>query len=211
MRSSLSEWFAPWVARHIARHPNAGLPDPAANAVLYEAWRNELRRRGVHDAEVADEASERLMGTKHYPAEHFAKLVELAVKVYADRRQAGDLDVRVGESPLEEARRRGRGCGWCHGEGWATVWPRPGYGDERTPPHVAATCVCPVGQAVRRLLPADLARRTPLLADAIEGRGAWRADRPGLDGYEPSPETLAIFSRSRNLRAALGEMVRTPA
>lgn len=206
----LSDWFEDWLERHLQRHPSAGLPDPRTNTIYYDAWRNELRRRGVHERDVAEEASERLMAKKHYPSDHFSSLVEFAVKIYAERRQAGDLDAPLGESTIEEVRRRCRDCEWCGGQGLAPVHLRANREDDRTPRCVAATCVCAAGMATRRLYSADLARRTPLLADALEGRGAWRADDPRLDDYTPDAETMAIFAHAPRLRALLAGSFRTP-
>lgn len=118
----IEDWFPDWLSEHHTRHSHALLPALATEEgqVVYKAWVSVFRKRGIMDLAIATEASERLLGeTLKYPREHFPKLVELAVAIYAERRPSGSEE----GTPSErfDAEKRSGDCEGCQGCGLASV------------------------------------------------------------------------------------------
>lgn len=151
------DWFHCWVVRHVRRHVTRGLPNTLANGDYYDAWRAAFERAGV-DEKAADEASILLATKKHYKADHFAALYELAVGL-AGRSAPGSLD---GDKLAA------RDCGHCGGMGCVGV-TEPVY-------HAvwAACCVCPFGrrllESFRAAFERDRSGKTPIdFGDVMRG------------------------------------------
>lgn len=123
-----TDWFGHWLSRHLQRHENAGLPDPARKPLFYETWRDEFAKSGV--TLDAAEAASRLLATQKYVKHaHFAALLKAIKETrWADR--ASDIDQIKADS---------KACRECYGEGLASVRCR------NTGMSFAAYCVCPYG------------------------------------------------------------------
>lgn len=196
----VDDWFAGFLAEHLARHSGFGLPvlGSEEGVVLFASWRKVFIERGIHDLDVATAASERLTGeTLKYPREHFPRLVELAIEVYKTRNAAQTNGIEA--DSIEAARLISADCPHCSGQGMTTVYhPQPDPVN-RVPESVSAHCVCPAGRWIRRRIgetDAILLRRIPDLADVIERRTAWLLEMPGADDYlDASGDGFALIRR----------------
>lgn len=145
----VEDWFGPWLANHLLLHSQAKLPehDSEEATAVYAAWMAAFKARGLHDHDVASEASSRLLATKHYPKDHLAELIDLATLIYAERRaaQGGVID------SMAAARAASLECRDCGGSGFATRYLHHDAGPNR-PRGVgmAYYCVCPAGRYVKR-------------------------------------------------------------
>lgn len=179
----LGDWFADWARRHLRRHHAAGLPAFDAAHPMFEAWEAEFRQRGVHDEDVADEASTRLAGRKlRHSSEHFPTLVELAVAIYAERRGPAE----PAETGMGGARKRSKECPHCDGEGWTDAWWPEETRPAGVPESRSAFCVCEYGRAIRNqqlTIDAAFARGVLDYADVLDGRSRWVAEPPWLERY----------------------------
>lgn len=127
---SVNDWLPEFVAEHRIRHPHAGLPpyDTEEGRVVYESWRSNFVRRGIHDLDVATAASEMLAAEDHYPKDHLKLLCGFAVAVYRERSPAAAAKPSAPEfptSPPPGVTAASRGCPECRGTGWArrhAVW-----------------------------------------------------------------------------------------
>lgn len=215
----VDDWFfEPWLGEHVARHAKAGLPplgSPAGDAE-YEGWRSNFVRRGVHDYDVATEASKALMGENlRHSSLHFPRLLELATEVYAARRLA--LSAGLDPDSLDAAQLASARCEHCgngtKGAGMVTVYHPEPDAARKIPATVAAHCVCPAGRWLRKTLggkDAAILRRIPDLADVLEGRSYYVAfplvpfDESGrfAGRHTPAAMLAALKSLAHSHRAA---------
>jgi hypothetical protein len=185
MAERVADWFPRFVEEHRSRHPDAFLPeyDTEEGRAIYDAWREVLVRRGIHDFAVATEASKLLAGEvlKH-PREHFPTLVTIALGVYKQR-QAQATGGPAGASPIESAAIASKGCLICGGGGLVTVW-NPGLpGVDSRLKALAAYCDdCPMGRHIEenhRAKAPDVRRRSEWRSVLM--RRGWLAHPVGLD------------------------------
>jgi hypothetical protein len=181
----LGDWFSGWAERHVKRHPAAGLPAFDDDHPMYVAWEAEFRIRGIHDEDVAEEASTRLAGRKlRHSSEHFPTLVETAVAIYAERRGPAEPV----ETGMGGARKRSKDCPYCDGEGWTDAWWPEETRPAGVPESRSAFCACEYGRAIRAqqmTIDAEFARKVLDYEDVLTGRSRWTTEPPWLRRYLP--------------------------
>lgn len=178
---AVNEWFFDWALEHRARHPHAFLPtlESSEGETLYEAWRSSFVHKGIHDLEIATEASKLLTGeTLKAPRDHFPRLCELAVGLYKARDAAASPS-GAADNGREAAEAASKDCPHCGGSGWAWVSRLvPSY-NESIPVNARTYCVCRHGQWLReqhqRQAP-EVTRRMACFADVLEGLSPWHAE-----------------------------------
>lgn len=121
-----TDWFHPWLERHLQRHATAGLPEIEKKPLFYENWRDQFTARGV-TFEQADVASRALATQKYVKLHHFKALLDLIQQA------------RAASSSVETAEVASKSCTHCYGEGMASVR------DRETRMNFAAYCICPLG------------------------------------------------------------------
>lgn len=142
----VEEWFPAWLEAHLMRHPNSNLPasESEEGQTVYSAWVKLFRRHGVHDAEIATEASERLLLAPPRPREHFSRLLDAARDAYRARAARVLADEHRPAPGLAEASVLSAGCPECQGVGWATR--RGKWHSMARIFSLALFCRCPAGR-----------------------------------------------------------------
>lgn len=121
-----TDWFHPWLERHLQRHATAGLPEIDKKPLFYENWRDQFTGRGV-TYEQAEAASRVLATQKYVKLHHFKALLDLIQQA------------RAASSSIETAEVASKSCTHCYGTGFATVT------DRESKMNFAAYCICPLG------------------------------------------------------------------
>jgi hypothetical protein len=180
---AVDDWFYDFYQSHTKRHPRENHPKgdwPDIEKPDGEAFYNGLRRlfvdRGIHDFDVATQASINLMATKLWSvADHPPALHAAAVEIYKARNAAGGGGVDL--SDRDSAALASKGCVYCEGQGLAVVWASEPDPERKISETSSAYCVCPIGrwfESNHREKSPDVHRRIPHLANVLEGRSFWR-------------------------------------
>ena len=202
------EWIQDFLTAHGARFQPYGWPRPGSEEYLAFAkgWMTEFALKAVTQAE-AEAASTKLMGCPpRHMAEHLPAVMQLV--------QLARAEVAPAAETREAAREQSRRCGYCYGEGLATVWNRDPCYAARRPETVAAHCVCPHGRFIRAKIAEgketkDILRRIPDLHDVIAKRDMnWAMHPPSF----PDAETrrMYIYGPAHCIRNASGQWVPNP-
>jgi hypothetical protein len=187
---AVDDWFLDFYLDHTAgRHKRDDWPDLDSHEgkVFYDGFRHLLVVRGVHDRDVAEEASVAMMGAKLWNvSDHPAALVAAAALIYQARGangQGASLDDR------ESAALASRACTYCDGIGMAVVWASRPDPARKIAETSSAYCICALGrwaERTHREKSPDLRKRIPDLADVLNGRSFWRLNPPGMAPVDAS-------------------------
>lgn len=191
----VDDWFYGWYLGHTARHPRHDWPDLDTDkgAVFYAGLRDLLVKKGVHDLDVATEASELMLDNPpKYLDQHGPALHAAAVQIFKARAAdaAGNpIDDR------ESAAIASKACRYCDGIGLAVVWASKPDPEKKIGETASAYCICALGrwaEANHREKSPDVRKRIPDLRDVLNGRSFWRLNPPGMAAAEPSRVAVGV-------------------
>lgn len=200
----MNEWFPEWVEVHRTRHPGAFLPsyDTEEGRIYFDAWRVNLKSRGIMDRDVLDAASAMLAGeVLKSPRDHLPTLIRLAVDIYKQRQAAAGAPTASDPTGRESAERESRNCPSCGGNGLATAWRPTPDPERREPATVAGYCDdCPFGrwlEETHRTKVGEVRKRLKWRSELL--RLGWLDHPPGLD--DDAIQGMRHFTPSELIRA----------
>lgn len=149
---TVAHWFYVWLDRHFDRFPRGDWPGADEKPEFYRGWLGNFVMRGVTE-DVADEASERLMGEPpEFVGQHIPALLAMAAIIFRERAEANrDHPADSREAALLAS----RDCDDCLGMGLTLRYRRLSRGecDARgmpKPDHITCYCLCPMGRWVEK-------------------------------------------------------------
>lgn len=112
----VDDWFEKWVAYHCEVNPREDWESTRRSPFFWGNFKVQLRQTGVHDMDVAIEASNRVSAEQlRSKADHVRKVLDAAREIYAERRAAFDPMAGVAKDK-DAAREEAKGCLDCGGD-----------------------------------------------------------------------------------------------
>lgn len=211
-------WIEDFYGEHHARHPGLMLPAPGTKqaGIVIKGMQANFKEQGIHDYEIATEASIRLMAVRlKHPRDAWPELLDTAAKIHQGRSAA--LGIAAARPAVydtaEAAADASAGCEWCGGMGRATVYA---VDPDARPKTALALCECPLGQWVTAKWTTqarDVLARTPRVAHVRDDDRTWSLTPPGWENHVPDtyrhPFTLDQI-RAMTTRARAEDVQRMP-
>lgn len=197
--ASVESWFDGWAGFHMEVNPRDDWESLDAAPAFWGNWRSQFVRHGLHDAEVAIDASQRISLLElRKKGDHLRHLLEAATEVYRERRESFQSAHGVARS-REAAQEEARGCLDCNGVSGIAI--RYVHAELEGRFKTAAGRPLPFGASITFYCPCALGRWMKV-AEAVE-------DEPGRKGGRKESKA-AVHATFRADKVKLPDLVDYP-